>query len=138
MTSPFTVEAFDHYWAMWNDTELARVRDRVDNAVTDDFIFCDPLHFHTGRQALEDNVRAFRADWPTATFEIVSGVDNHHNRHRYRWNFLNNGDVVLEGLDIATVDADGLIERIDGFFGDLQAPDLLTGSEPRGFSPRSG
>ena len=77
------------------------------------FIFCDPLHFHTGRQALEDNVRAFRSDWPTATFVIASGVDNHHNRHRYRWNLINDDVTVLEGLDISTVDPKGLIERID-------------------------
>lgn len=129
MTSPFTIDAFDHYWTMWNTTDQSQVRKHLDRAVSDSFIFCDPLHFHTGRQALEDNVRSFRTEWPTATLVIASGVDKHHNRHRYRWNLINENSILVKGLDIATVDADGLIERIDGFFGAV--PEPLPAGPPR-------
>ncbi len=122
MHNPFSNEAFVHYWQMWNSTDLSEVRHHLELAVTDEFIFCDPLHFHTGRDALEENVRTFRSEWPNAQFVIASAVDNHHNRHRYRWNMINKSRTVVEGLDIATVDSSGLIDRIDGFFGELSAP----------------
>jgi hypothetical protein len=115
----FPVAAFDHYWAMWNETDPDAVRSHLDRAVTDDFVFCDPIHFHVGRDALEANVRNFRAEQPAAVFTIGSGFDSHHNRHRYQWHFTRRGRVLVTGLDIATVGEGGLIERIDGFFGPL-------------------
>jgi hypothetical protein len=102
---------------MWNDPDVERARGHLEPAVTSDFIFCDPLHWHAGHDALEANVRQFRADQPAAVFEMASGFDTHHNRFRYRWNFTRRGRVLVEGLDIATVADSGLIERIDGFFG---------------------
>ncbi len=121
MTSVFPIESFDRYWQMWNNPDVSRARASIDIAVTEDFVFCDPLHEFTGRDGLEDNVRTFRSEWPHAIFQIVSGVDTHHNRFRYRWDLFNNGNVIVNGLDIATVGPDGLIERIDGFFGDVPA-----------------
>ncbi|MGI9608538.1 MAG: hypothetical protein ACR2P0_20575 [Acidimicrobiales bacterium] len=120
--SQFPSEAFEHYWAMWNgDPDDAR--ERLEKAVTEDFIFCDPLHWHVGHDALEANVRQFRADQPDAVFLMSSGWDHHHNRYRYRWDFTRRGRALVHGLDIATVDEEsGLIERIDGFFGPM--PDL--------------
>ncbi len=113
----FPTPAFDHYWAMWNEPDIERARHHLDLAVAPDFIFCDPLHWHVGRDALESNVRQFRADQPDAEFVIASGFDSHHNRFRYRWDFTRRGRVLLQGFDVATVAEDGLIERIDGFFG---------------------
>lgn len=117
--SLFPAEAFDHYWAMWNETDLSKVRGHLEASVTDDFIFCDPIHFHQGHDALEANVRQFRADHATAGFVVASGVDTHHNRFRYRWDLVKNGRVLVRGLDVATLGNNGLIERIDGFFGNL-------------------
>ncbi len=118
----FPIPAFDHYWSMWNETDLNEVRRHLDQAVTEDFVFCDPLHWHVGRDALEQNVRQFRADQPLAEFAISSGFDNHHNRYRYSWTFGRRGRVLVHGLDIATVADNGSIERIDGFFGALPDP----------------
>jgi SnoaL-like domain len=119
--SLFPSPSFDHYWAMWNEMDPARVRGHLDRAVTDDFVFCDPLHFHVGRDALEANVHAFRADQPKASFEIGSGIDAHHNRCRYAWHLIRRGRVLVRGFDVATIADNGLIERIDGFFGELTA-----------------
>ncbi len=121
--SPFEVEAFDHYWAMWNEHDLDAVRSHLDRAVTEDFVFCDPIHFHVGRDALEKNVRELRTEHPLAEIRVRSGVDNHHNRYRYQWHFRLDDQILIKGLDIATVSDSGLIERIDGFFGPLP-PDI--------------
>ena len=117
--SRYSVEAFDHYWEMWNERDPTRVRAHLERAVTDDFVFCDPINFHVGKDALEANVHEFRAEQPDAEFVLASGVDHHHNRHRYRWDFTRRGRVLVEGFDVATVSENGLIERIDGFFGEL-------------------
>lgn len=119
--SLFPSPSFDHYWAMWNEGDPSKVRGHLDQAVTVNFIFCDPLHFHVGRDALEANVHGFRAEQPKVTFAVGSGVDSHHNRVRYEWHFIRGGRVLLRGFDVATLADDGLIERIDGFFGELPA-----------------
>ena len=117
--SLFPIPAFDHYWKMWNELDISLVRQHLDRAVTEDFIFCDPLEFHSGRDALEENVRSFRTKYSAAEFVMASGVDTHHNRYRYRWDFTIGGKVYLEGFDVSTVTESGLIQRVDGFFGDL-------------------
>jgi len=117
--SLFLVDAFDHYWRMWNETDPGRVRGHLDRAVSPDFVFCDPLHHHVGRTALEQNVRRFRSEHPRAEFVIGSGVDHHHDRYRYAWHLTVRGRIFVTGLDVATLGDDGLLERIDGFFGEL-------------------
>jgi hypothetical protein len=119
--SLFPATAFDHYWRMWNETDPSLVRGHLDRAVSSDFVFCDPLHHHVGRAALEENVHGFRAEHPRARFVIGTGVDHHHNRYRYAWHLTVRGRVFVTGLDVATLGEDGLLDRIDGFFGDLPA-----------------
>jgi len=113
-------EAMKHYWTMWNEVDLDRIRGHLDRAVSDDFLFADPINFHAGRDALEANVREFRAEHPTAGFELASRIDSHHQRYRYEWNLVQDGEVTLRGFDVTTLDDEGLIERIDGFFGPLR------------------
>jgi hypothetical protein len=117
--SLFPCEAFDHYWAMWNERDLTLLRAHLDRAVTDDVVFCDPVALHTGRAALEANVRGLRVERPTVEFVLASAVDSHHDRHRYRWHMVRQGRVLLVGYDVATTSSSGLIERVDGFFGPL-------------------
>jgi len=120
--SLFPLPSFDHYWSMWNEADLSAVRGHLDQAVTEDFIFCDPIHYHVGRDALEKNVRGFRTEYPEAAFAMATGIDSHHNRYRYEWHFTHRGRLLVKGFDVVTTADNGLIERIDGFFGDL--PDL--------------
>jgi hypothetical protein len=117
--SLFPAPSFGHYWSMWNERDLDLVRCHLQQAVTDDFVFCDPVNFHVGRDALERNVREFREQQPLALFVLGSGVDSHHDRCRYEWHLTRRGRVLVRGFDVATIADDGLIERIDGFFGPL-------------------
>lgn len=113
-------EAMEHYWAMWNELDLDLVRGHLDRAVSDDFLFADPINFHRGRDALEANVREFRAERPEAGFTLASRIDSHNRRYRYEWNLVENGEVIVRGFDVTTLNEEGLIERIDGFFGPLR------------------
>lgn len=104
---------------MWNERDLDLIRSHLDKAVSHDFIFCDPINFHVGRDALEQNVRELRLKHPTIEFEIGSGIDSHHNRSRYEWRITDKGKLFIKGFDVTTINDEGQIERIDGFFGDL-------------------
>jgi len=111
--------AFGHYLDMWNERDADRVRSHLDAAVSEDMLFVDPRDQHVGRDALHQNVRRFRRAFPDADLSIRSGIDGHNNRYRYEWRIAVGDVVVLDGFDVATVNDDGQIERVDGFFGPL-------------------
>lgn len=117
--------ALRHYFDMWNERDLDSIRGHLDIAVSEDFDFCDPVHHHRGRDALEANVRQLRTERPDASFSILTKLDHHHNRYRYRWEMKDGEAIVMKGLDVTTINDVGLIERIDGFFGPLRpAPEV--------------
>jgi hypothetical protein len=108
------------YWQMWNEPDVARACALISQAVTDDFEFCDPVNHHIGHDALAANVIEFRTRYPHATIAVVSAFDTHHNRVRYRWDLSIGGRVLVQGLDIATIDIEAdRLRRVDGFFGPL-------------------
>lgn len=115
-------EVLEHYLRMWNEPDVARIRDHLDRCVSEDCWWVDPLHQHRGRDALEANVREFRTAHPEAELGLGSNIDSHNDRHRYEW-FINSapGELLLRGFDVVTVDpASGMIDRVDGFFGLLE------------------
>lgn len=120
-------DALAHYWTMWNEPDPDLIRTHLDRAVSDDFVFADPMHFHRGRDALERNVRRLRADKPRYRFVIASELDLQNRCYRYRWNMMAGHRVLMRGLDIARIEENGLLGRVDGFFGE-PAPTLADGS----------
>ncbi len=112
-------DALRHYWTMWNEPDVAAVRGHLDRAVSEGFVFADPVHFHVGRDALEDNVRTLRTTKPRYRFVIASELDVQNGCYRYEWNMLSKHRVLMRGFDTARVDDDGLLARVDGFFGEL-------------------
>ena len=108
------------YMAMWNERDPEAIRGHLDAAVNDDCLWIDPQHQHQGRDALEANVRSFRAGFPEAGLGVGSNIDGHNDRYRYEWVIVNEGKLLLRGFDVVTLDDAGLIERVDGFFGTLE------------------
>ena len=107
------------YMTMWNERDPELIRSHLDRCVGEDCWWVDPLHQHTGRDALEANVREFRAQFPNADLGVGSNIDSHNDRHRYEWVIVSDGELMIRGFDVVTVGADGLIDRVDGFFGTL-------------------
>ncbi len=118
-SSLFPTQAFADYFSMWNELDPARVRQLLDSAVTEDVIFCDPANDHVGRDALAANAIALHAAKPDYEYQVISGFDHHHDRYRYAWRIVERGATVIEGMDVTTVDGNGKLARIDGFFGPL-------------------
>jgi len=112
-------ESMRHYFCMWNEIDPTLIRGHLDLAISEDCIWVDPQNSHVGRIGLENNVKAFRAKYPTAELDISSNVDGHNNRFRYNWIISEQGKTLMRGFDVATLNDDGLVERVDGFFGEL-------------------
>jgi len=60
--------------------------------------------------------------YPGHTFRRTTAVDEHHGYARYGWALVApDGTVAVTGTDVVTVDPDGRLVKIVGFFGDLAA-----------------
>lgn len=119
-------QTMQHYLEMWNEVDPALIRSHLDRAVAENCLWVDPQNAHVGRDALEANVRKFRATYPSAELILGSNIDSHHQRYRYEWLILVDGNVLIRGFDVTCFDDQGLIERVDGFFGTLErcGPDV--------------
>ena len=126
------------YWTAWNETNLNRVRNHLESAVTADVEWNDPRDSFTGIDDLEAAVRRLRTSKPDYVFMIVSEIDHHHDRFRYRWDMTRNGRTLMEGLDVVTVSSvTGLLKRVDGFFGHPTPTKHTDSGVPERFRPKS-
>lgn len=111
--------SFEHVMNAWNERDPEAIRSHLDQALSDDVTFVDPTIETTGIAEFEANIRQFRAKYPDATVALTSGIDSHHDCHRYGWDIQVGGQVVVGGFDVAQVDATSKICRVIGFFGPL-------------------
>ena len=112
----------DTYIAMWNEADPARRAELIEQAWVADARYQDPLLEAEGHAALSEMVAGVHAQFPGQRFERMSGVDVHHGVLRFAWQLgAPGGDVTVAGIDVADVAADGRLQRITGFFGELPA-----------------
>ncbi len=120
MTTP--TEIVDSYLAHLNEMDVARSRPLVERAWSPEGRFLDPLFDVTGHAELAGLGAAVAAQYPGHRFRRVTAIDQHHNVLRYGWEFLApDRTVVVTGLDLAELAADGRLARVTGFFGPLPA-----------------
>ena len=87
-----------------------------------DRLYVDPMLEAEGHGALGEMVAAVQAKFPGHRFRRRSGVDTHHDQLRFAWDLVApDGAVVVAGIDIGALAADGRLERITGFFGEVPA-----------------
>jgi hypothetical protein len=103
--------------AAWNETDPDKIRKHLDRSLADNVIFADPENYVEGKDAFEQMVKDFRTKTPNARCERTSGIDSHHDRFRYEWAVLDGDKLLVPGFDVVQVNENGLVERIDGFFG---------------------
>jgi hypothetical protein len=111
--------SFDAMLAAWNETDPGQIRGHLERALLPAVRFVDPSIVTVGIDEFEQNVRGFRAKYPDAVCERTSGVDSHHNLHRYSWAISGGQGLIVAGFDVVETDAAGLVARVDGFFGPL-------------------
>ena len=136
-------DALVAYWTAWNEHDLDQIRSHLVGAVTHDVEWNDPRDSFVGIDELEQAIRRLRTSKPDYAFVIASEIDCHHGRLRYRWDMVRNGRILMEGLDVVTLQpssgqpssgqpssgqpssgqpssgepSSGRIARVDGFFG---------------------
>lgn len=116
-------DAFDDMLAAWNERDPAKVRGHLDRALADDVHFVDPSVDLRGIDAFEENVHHVQAQIPGAAYSRTSAVDEQHGYHRYHWAIHLDGELVLEGFDVALLDDAGRVVEVIGFFGPLAPGD---------------
>lgn len=112
-------KSFDHMLDAWNERDPARVRAHLELALAPEVVFIDPTIETHGLDEFERNVLEFRKRFPEAVLRRASGVDSHHHVHRYAWEIMVAGRVLLPGFDATETNAQGKVVRVLGFFGPL-------------------
>ena len=112
-------EAFSNMLAAWNERDLTQIRTHIDKSIAENIVFADPANFIHGKDAFEVMIKSFRQKYPESVCARTSGIDWHNNRYLYRWEITVGETLIVAGFDVAQVNENGLVERIDGFFGDL-------------------
>ena len=117
-----TVDTYLTYLAMWNETDPTRRAGHIAQAWAGDGRYVDPLIAAEGHSALSAMVDGVQAKFPGHRFRRVSGIDTHHDQLRFAWDLVApGGAVVVSGIDVGALAADGRLTRITGFFGELPA-----------------
>ena len=112
----------DTYLAMWNETDPKRRAALIERAWAGDGRYADPMLEASGHAALGEMVAGVQAKFPGHRFRRRSGVDAHHDQLRFAWDLVTpDGAVVVAGIDVGALAADGRLERITGFFGEAPA-----------------
>jgi hypothetical protein len=111
----------DAYIDMWNEADPQRRAAHIERAEGG---YVDPAFQATGHAALNDMVSEARSQFPGHAIVRTSGIDSHHHYLRFDWELRDGeGTVVVGGIDVAVVAADGRLSGLAGFFGPVPALD---------------
>ncbi len=105
------------YLAAWNEMDSTKIRGHLQSSCAKDILFIDPANITRNIDALETMIKKARIERPTATYHRTSGVDGHNARYRYYWEVRIDGKAVMPGMDVTTLNAQGYVLQVDGFFG---------------------
>ncbi len=116
-------ESLDHMLAAWNEADPSKIRGHLERALAEEIEFIDPSVVTRGIDEFEANVRNVQAALPGAEYSRTSGVDSHHGLFRYSWQISRDGEALLPGFDVTSIDEEGRVTRVLGFFGPLPEED---------------
>ena len=111
----------EQYIAVWNETDPAARRRRIDEVFAADARYTDPLADVTGRDALDAVVGAVQGQFGGLVFTL-GPVDAHHDIARFTWELgPAGGESLVVGFDVVTTGEDGLVQRVHGFLDKVPA-----------------
>lgn len=106
------------YGAAWRETDPEKRLELLNLAWSDDGVYRDPSAEAVGRTALSDHIGVVQSQQTGARIELTSGASHHHGHIYFTWRMLNaEGAVAINGIDFGTLDGDGRLSQIVGFFG---------------------
>lgn len=108
----------DGYFECWNSTDPdARAR-AIDGTWAENATMTDPIVDVEGHGQLAGVFTQFHVTYDGHSFRRRGGIDAHHGFMRWGWEMLDpDGNVALDGIDVASLSPDGLLQHVAGFFG---------------------
>jgi hypothetical protein len=115
-------ELAERYIHLWNETDPASRRRRVDELWSEDASYVDPMVEARGREAIDQTIAAVQRQFPGFVFRLTGPVDAHHNQGRFTWELGPvDGEAPIVGFDVAVTDTDGRIQTVLGFLDKVPA-----------------
>jgi hypothetical protein len=108
----------DDYFVAWNSTDPAVRSATIAAVYAAEARVCDPLVDVAGHDQLAGLFTQFHETYPGSSFRQRGAIDAHHQLLRWGWEMVDaDGNVTLDGLDVALLDADAKLSFVAGFFG---------------------
>lgn len=106
------------YFAMWNETDLAKRQALIAATWSADSHYVDPLFEVSGAEALDAMVAGVHEQFPGHRFRMTSPIDVHHDRAHWEWELVgpDGGTPIAVGMDVATLASDSRLREVTGFF----------------------
>jgi hypothetical protein len=106
----------DAYVASWNETDAARRKSALAASCAATASYRDPVMTSDGQAGLDAMLAGVQAKFPGFVLKRISRVDSHNGAVRFSWSLgPASGPSVVEGVDFATLSADGKLANIVGF-----------------------
>jgi hypothetical protein len=110
------------YLEMFAEPDPAVRAPMVERVFAVDGRHVDPAADAQGRDEINDMVTAVHGQFPGFQIARSSGIDQHGDQLRFAWTLLAaDGTPIVEGLDVAELSPDGLLQQVAGFWGPLPA-----------------
>jgi hypothetical protein len=108
----------DAHLAAFSAPDAATRRALIEQAWAPTGHFADPLFAATGHDEIDALATSVPGLYPDHVFTRTSGIDLHHGHARYAFAFTApDGTVVVDGVEVAQIGAEGRLVRVIGFFG---------------------
>jgi hypothetical protein len=108
------------YFAAWNEPDSEKRAGLLEASITERAELVDPTGRWSGVDGLSERIANYHASAPGTKVVPGSGVDSHNGIERYGWLIVDqDGNEIMEGIDVAERLDDGRLSRILMFHGPL-------------------
>ena len=113
----------DDYIAVWNETDAAARKARIEKLWAEDAVYTDPLASVVGRDGFDQVLQGAQDQFKGMQFVRGTTFDAHHNVVRFTWDLVPapGAEAIAVGFDVAVAGADGKISGVSGFIDKMPA-----------------
>lgn len=113
----------DAYLDMWNETDAAARRKKIDSLWAENGVYTDPMASVSGHDGIDQVVAGAQAQFAGLKFVRGKAYDEHHHIVRFTWDLVpaEGAEAIAVGFDVAVVDEDGRLQGVYGFIDKMPA-----------------